>query len=71
MIMVTCLLDIDIFWKAHVTFYMQWYNAASFLPKNEADLEKFVAGFRNASAIDVQKIMTDPIVLTKKQENFL
>ncbi|WP_286856879.1 MULTISPECIES: FAD-dependent monooxygenase [Sphingobacterium] len=44
-------------------------NAASFLPKSEADLEKFVESFRNASAIDVQKIMTDPIVLTKEQED--
>ncbi|MUV04688.1 NAD(P)-binding protein [Flavobacterium rakeshii] len=46
-------------------------NAASFLPKSEADLDKFVNGFRAADHKAVQKIMTDPIVLTKDQENFL
>jgi len=46
-------------------------NAASFLPKSEADLEKFVDGFRTADDKAVQKIMTDPIVLTKNQENFI
>lgn len=46
-------------------------NAASFLPNNEVDLEKFVNGFRNASTIEVQNIMTAPIVLTKEQENFI
>ncbi|MDE5437582.1 FAD-dependent monooxygenase [Elizabethkingia meningoseptica] len=46
-------------------------NAASFLPKSEADLEKFVDGFRTADDKAVQKIMTDPIVLTKNQEDFI
>lgn len=46
-------------------------NAASFLPKSEADLEKFVDGFRNADDKAVQKIMTAPIVLTKNQEDFI
>ncbi|MDR6734769.1 FAD-dependent monooxygenase [Sphingobacterium sp. 2149] len=46
-------------------------NALSFLPENAFHLEKFVANFRNASFSDVQKIMTDPIVLTKDQENFM
>src|SRR5690606_31626557 len=46
-------------------------NAASFLPKSEAELEKFVNGFRAADDKAVQKIMTDPIVLTKNQENFI
>ncbi|MFC6100349.1 FAD-dependent monooxygenase [Olivibacter domesticus] len=46
-------------------------NAASFLPKSEADLEKFVKGFRAANDKAVQKIMTEPIVLTKDQENFI
>jgi len=46
-------------------------NAASFLPKSEADLEKFVDGFRTADDKAVQKIMTEPIVLTKDQENFI
>ncbi|RKO72081.1 FAD-binding protein [Sphingobacterium puteale] len=46
-------------------------NAASFLPKSEADLEKFVNGFRAADDKAVQKIMTEPIVLTKDQENFI
>ncbi|WP_367209559.1 FAD-dependent oxidoreductase [Sphingobacterium sp. R2] len=46
-------------------------NASSFLPKNTFHLEQFVANFRNASFSDVQKIMTDPIVLTKDQENFI
>lgn len=46
-------------------------NAASFLPKSQADLEKFVAGFRVADDKAVQKIMTEPIVLTKDQENFI
>ncbi|WP_157474810.1 FAD-dependent monooxygenase [Dyadobacter sp. Leaf189] len=46
-------------------------NAASFIPKDKADLEKFVKKFRSASDKDVQKIMTEPIVLTKDQENFI
>ncbi|MBD1433745.1 FAD-dependent monooxygenase [Sphingobacterium sp. DN00404] len=46
-------------------------NAASFLPKSEAELEKFVNGFRAADDKAVQKIMTEPIVLTKDQENFI
>jgi len=46
-------------------------NAASFIPKSEKDLEKFVSNFRSASDKDVQKIMTEPIVLTKDQENFI
>lgn len=46
-------------------------NAASFLPKSEAELEKFVNGFRAANDKAVQKIMTEPIVLTKDQENFI
>lgn len=46
-------------------------NAASFLPKSDTDLEKFVNGFRAADDKAVQKIMTEPIVLTEDQENFL
>ncbi|SMP33592.1 FAD-dependent monooxygenase [Chryseobacterium profundimaris] len=46
-------------------------NAASFIPKSEEDLEEFVSNFRSATDKDVQKIMTDPIVLTKEQENFI
>ncbi|WP_031527381.1 FAD-dependent oxidoreductase [Dyadobacter crusticola] len=46
-------------------------NAASFIPKDEVDLEKFVKKFQSASDKDVQKIMTEPIVLTKDQENFI
>ena len=46
-------------------------NAASFLPKSEADLEKFVSGFRAADDTAIQQIMTEPIVLTKDQENFI
>lgn len=45
-------------------------NAVSFIPKSEADLEKFVNGFRAATGDDVQKIMTEPIVLTEDQTNF-
>lgn len=45
-------------------------NAASFIPKSEADLEKFVNGFRAATDNDIQKIMTEPIVLTEDQTNF-
>lgn len=46
-------------------------NALSFLPENAFHLAKFVSKFRNASFSDVQKIMTDPIILTKDQENFI
>jgi 2-polyprenyl-6-methoxyphenol hydroxylase-like FAD-dependent oxidoreductase len=45
-------------------------NAASFIPGNEEGLAKFVNSFREASAADVQKIMTDPIVLNEDQLNF-
>jgi len=46
-------------------------NVASFLPKSQADLKKFVDGFRVADDKAVQKIMTEPIILTKDQENFI
>lgn len=46
-------------------------NAASFLPESEANLEQFVNGFRAADDKAVQKIMTEPILLTKDQENFI
>lgn len=46
-------------------------NALSFLPENAFHLAKFVSKFRNASFSDVQKIMTDPIILTRDQENFI
>lgn len=46
-------------------------NALSFLPENAFHLAKFVSKFRNASFSDVRKIMTDPIILTKDQENFI
>jgi len=46
-------------------------NAASFLPDSQPNLEKFVNGFRVADDKTVQKIMTEPIVLTKDQENFI
>lgn len=46
-------------------------NAASFIPKNKTDLDKFVAFFRSASEPDVQKIMTQPITLTEEQANFI
>jgi len=46
-------------------------NATSFLPDSQPNLEKFVDGFRVADDKAVQKIMTEPIVLTKDQENFI
>ncbi|KEO75445.1 FAD-dependent oxidoreductase [Anditalea andensis] len=45
-------------------------NSASFIPDNEEKLKRFVHSFRSASHADVQKIMTDPIVLTEDQLNF-
>jgi len=45
-------------------------NAASFIPDSGEKLNRFVHSFRAASDADVQKIMTDPIVLTEDQLNF-
>ncbi|SDI70355.1 2-polyprenyl-6-methoxyphenol hydroxylase [Chryseobacterium taeanense] len=45
-------------------------NAASFIPDSEEKLHQFIHSFRAASDEDVQKIMTDPIVLTEDQLNF-
>ncbi|MEE1897005.1 FAD-dependent monooxygenase [Flavobacterium rakeshii] len=45
-------------------------NAASFIPDSSEKLSQFVRSFREASDTDVQKIMTEPIVLTKDQLNF-
>lgn len=45
-------------------------NAASFIPANEERLNQFVHSFRSASDEDLQKIMTDPIVLTEDQLSF-
>ncbi|MCK7555594.1 FAD-dependent monooxygenase [Chitinophaga sedimenti] len=45
-------------------------NAASFIPKSEERLHQFVHAFRSASDDDLQKIMTDPIILTEEQLSF-
>lgn len=45
-------------------------NAASFIPDSEEKLKRFVHSFRTASDLDVQKIMTAPILLTEDQLNF-
>lgn len=45
-------------------------NSASFIPGSKEKLNCFVHSFRAASEADVQKIMIDPIVLTKDQLNF-
>lgn len=45
-------------------------NAASFIPANEERLNQFVHSFRSASDEDLQKIMTDPILLTEDQLSF-
>ena len=45
-------------------------NSASFIPDSQEKLNRFVHSFRAASEADVQKIMTDPIVLTEDQLNF-
>lgn len=45
-------------------------NAASFIPDSEENLKQFVLSFRAASDVEVQKIMTAPIVLTEDQLNF-
>lgn len=46
-------------------------NASSFIPENKEALHHFVKLFRQASDADIQKIMTDPIVLTENQLNFI
>jgi 2-polyprenyl-6-methoxyphenol hydroxylase-like FAD-dependent oxidoreductase len=46
-------------------------NASSFIPKNKEQLHHFVSSFRNASDADIKKIMTEPIVLTEEQINFI
>ncbi|SFW48640.1 FAD-dependent monooxygenase [Chitinophaga sancti] len=45
-------------------------NAASFIPDSQEKLNRFVLSFRAASDVDMQKIMTAPIVLTEDQLNF-
>jgi len=45
-------------------------NSASFIPDSKEKLNCFVHSFRAASEADVQKIMIDPILLTKDQLNF-
>ena len=45
-------------------------NAAGFIPKNEERLDQFVHSFRSASDTDLQRIMTDPILLTEDQLSF-
>lgn len=45
-------------------------NAASFIPDSAEKLNQFVTAFRAASDADVQKMMTEPIVLTEDQLNF-
>lgn len=45
-------------------------NASSFIPADAQRLDQFVSTFRAASDIELQKIMTDPIVLTEDQLNF-
>lgn len=45
-------------------------NAASFIPADEERLIQFVHSFRSASDEDLQKIMTDPILLTEDQLAF-
>lgn len=45
-------------------------NAASFIPRNEAQYNQFVNAFRSASDDEVRKIMTDPIVLSEDQLEF-
>ncbi|MGN7786504.1 FAD-dependent oxidoreductase [Niabella sp. 22666] len=46
-------------------------NASSFIPKNKEQLHHFVSSFRNASDADIKRIMTEPIVLTEEQINFI
>jgi len=45
-------------------------NAADFIPGNEERLDQFVHFFRSASDMDLQRIMTDPILLTEDQLSF-
>lgn len=45
-------------------------NAAAFIPENEERLDQFVHSFRSASDADLQRIMTDPILLTEDQLSF-
>lgn len=45
-------------------------NAADFIPGNEERLDQFVHSFRSASDMDLQRIMTDPILLTEDQLSF-
>lgn len=46
-------------------------NAASFIPADEQQLHEFINTFRAASDIELKKIMTDPIILTEDQLNFI
>ncbi|UZT99043.1 FAD-dependent monooxygenase [Chryseobacterium fluminis] len=45
-------------------------NASSFIPASKEKLDNFVTAFSEASEMDLQHIMTDPIVLTEDQMNF-
>ncbi len=46
-------------------------NASSFIPENKERLHHFVNSFRKASDADIKRIMTEPIVLTEEQINFI
>ncbi|CAG4997272.1 hypothetical protein DYBT9275_01732 [Dyadobacter sp. CECT 9275] len=45
-------------------------NAAAFIPASTGQLDQFVRSFRAASDAELQKIMTDPILLTEEQLRF-
>ncbi len=46
-------------------------NADSFLPQNEPNLQAFAAAFRNASESEAHRRLTDQIILTPDQLNFV
>lgn len=46
-------------------------NVQSFIPKNEADLHRFSQLFNSATDTDVSKMMTDQLILTEDQMNFI
>ena len=45
-------------------------NAASFIPSEQESLKRFVKSFRAASDVEMQQVMTAPIVLTADQITF-
>jgi 2-polyprenyl-6-methoxyphenol hydroxylase-like FAD-dependent oxidoreductase len=46
-------------------------NARSFIPRNEGDLSRFSQLFKTASEEEVSKMMTDQLVLTAEQKEFI